>query len=62
MAELFEPTIDDEILEVERELNMRRIVYPRQVSAGKLTEDEALRRVMLLEAVLRRLEAIRDGG
>jgi hypothetical protein len=58
MADLFPFTLADEIHEVKRELAQRRRVYPRMVSAGTLRQDKADRQIAVMEAVLRRLEAL----
>ena len=55
MADLFPITLADEIAEVEREIDMRRVVYPRRVAAGKLAQDKADRQIEILECVLDRL-------
>jgi hypothetical protein len=39
------------LAELERELKMRREVFPRWVSAGKLKADVAERRIAIMEAV-----------
>lgn len=46
--------------EIERELNMRRQVYPRQVDAGKMTHADADRKIRILEALKDLLETLRD--
>lgn len=45
------------IVEVERELTVRRSVYPKLVLAGKLTQGEADRRMTALRCALYYLEA-----
>ena len=57
MTELFGPTLQDQIAEIERELRMRRNAYPRLVSEHKLTQDRADRQLALMEAVLLTLRA-----
>lgn len=42
------------IAELERELSLRRRVYPRWVTAGKLEADTAQRRILLFEAAIAR--------
>ena len=38
---LIEPTIDDAIAEIDRELQVRARVYPQWVSRGKVTQEKA---------------------
>lgn len=54
------PTVDDVrhediIEELERELAMRRKVYPRWITSGKIDQVTATRRILVLEAALERL-------
>lgn len=53
-----EVELEEQIAEVQRELGMRRKVYPRFVAAGKITQDAADRRVAVLEAVLETLQRL----
>lgn len=55
MAELFEIPIREQIACVERELAMRRTVYPRRVASGHMTQTLADRETGRMEAVLRSL-------
>jgi hypothetical protein len=41
---------------IERELKMRRRVYPRWVSTGKMSQPQANREIALMEAILARLQ------
>ena len=41
MNELFPPTLDDAIAEVERELRVRERAYPRFVANGTVTQARA---------------------
>lgn len=41
--------------EAQREAFMRRRVYPNQVRAGKMTQEDADRRIDLMEAIVTRL-------
>lgn len=43
------------IVEAQRELDMRRQVYWSQVRAGKKLQDEADKRIALMQAIVRRL-------
>jgi hypothetical protein len=47
-----------QIAEVERELAMRRAVYPRWVAAGRVKQDAADARVIAMEAVLATLRGL----
>lgn len=44
-------TLTTKLKAVERELAMRRAVYPHQVKAGKMTEHEADRQISIFEAI-----------
>lgn len=46
-------SIHSQILEADRELALRRTVYPRQVGAGKMRQSEA-------DLLIARMEAIRE--
>lgn len=52
-------TIESQIACVRREISMRRKVYPRWVSAGKMTQDEADRQIATMEAAMATLESVR---
>ena len=43
---------DDKITELERELQVRRRVYPRWIQTGKINREQAHRRIITLEAIL----------
>jgi len=55
-------TIDDEIACAERELRLRRRVYPRWVEQGKINQDKAEREIDLMKRILKRLAQVRDRG
>ena len=42
----------DKVAELERELQVRRRVYPRWIQTGKLSRELAHRRIITLEAIL----------
>ncbi len=44
--------LDDKIAELERELGMRRTLYPKWVASGKLAQHQAHRQIITLEAIL----------
>ncbi|OAM73741.1 hypothetical protein [Devosia elaeis] len=53
-------SIGAQIMEVEYELAMRRSVYQRQVSTGKMKRAEATLHTEQMEAVLATLKFVRD--
>jgi hypothetical protein len=58
VTQLFPPTIDEEITEIEREIKLRRRVYPRLVADKRTTQQVADRRIEILESVAQRLRAL----
>ena len=50
-------TLDEQIREIGRELGLRRGVYPRLVSQGKMKQEEATRHLEVIEAVYENLKA-----
>jgi hypothetical protein len=46
------PNLDEQIASVERELGMRRQVYPRRVADNKMTQAHADLEIRRMEAVL----------
>ena len=57
--DLFKPTLDEQIVEVEREITYRIRVYDRLISAGKMTKPKAERHIDIMRAVLATLEGVR---
>ena len=55
MSQLFSPTLEEQIKEVEREIALRKSVYPRWIEKGKLKPDKAARQIETMEAVARSL-------
>lgn len=53
-------TLQDQIAEVHREIEMRKRTYIRMVDQGKMTAGEADRRTTVMIAVLLTLEELRD--
>jgi hypothetical protein len=45
---------------IERELKMRRRVYPRLVERGKMSQDKASEEILLIEAVIRTLRQLAE--
>jgi len=56
MTDLFAITVDDMVGELEREIVLRKRVYPKWVDAKKLSRSEADRRIELLEATVNYLK------
>jgi hypothetical protein len=54
------PKIAEQIAELRRERNMRRRVYPKLISSGKLKPNEAQYSNQCLEAAITTLEFMRD--
>lgn len=48
------------IEEAQREAFMRRRVYPNQVRAGRMSQEDADRRIDLMEAIVTRLTRTAD--
>lgn len=44
--------------EAEREINMRAQVYPRQVRAGKMSQDSADRRIAIMKEIAAEYKAL----
>jgi hypothetical protein len=62
MPDLFPVSLADMIREVERELKMRRNLYPTwKQNAGIVKRNQLDRQYAVLEAVLTKLEEERDG-
>ena len=49
-------TVSKQEKEVQREIAMRKKVYPGLVAKGKMTETEAAQRIAVMEAVLQTLQ------
>lgn len=58
MAELFAPSLADQIECVKREIAMRESVYPRWVGARKMTQAKADRELACMRAVLETLQSM----
>lgn len=61
MANYYRIIITEQIDCVERELRFRGYVYPRRVSAGKMTQAQADQQISHMQAVLQTLQHVRDG-
>lgn len=53
-------TLDQQIAEVNREIAMRRRVYPRLVASGKMTQEQADQRIAAMHAVHTTLSNLLD--
>lgn len=62
MADLLPITVADQIAELERELKMRRRVYPRHITSGMLTQDKADRQIAVLESAIATLRMLMPTG
>ena len=51
-------SVEQQIAAVQREIRMREHVYPRRISAGKMTQKLADRELAAMRAVLATLEAL----
>lgn len=65
MADLFGGTLpitlDAQVKEIEREIALRRRVYPRWTEAGKLSQAAADRQIAVMEAVAATLRLVGEG-
>lgn len=52
-------SLDDQVKAVEREIGMRRRVYPYRVSTNKMTQAQADRETRAMEAVLESLHRLK---
>lgn len=55
-------SLERQLAAVQRELGMRRAVFPRRVLAGKMAQSEADEELAAMEAVLATLRRIRSGS
>lgn len=53
-------SLQDQIAEVHREIEMRKQVYMKRIDQGRMTPEEAEMRTLNMAAVLRTLERVRD--
>lgn len=51
MADLFPISWRDMIAELDREIDTRRRVYPRWISDGRISQEDADRRVAILKRI-----------
>lgn len=57
---MFEPTLQDQIICIRREIAMRNKVYPRWIENGKMKQDKAAWEVKCMENVLESLHRLVD--
>lgn len=55
------PTLEEQIREVQREINLRREVYPRFIRNGVVTEARANRQMAAMTAALDTLKRLKEG-
>lgn len=58
MSQLFAPSLDEQILCLEREIAMRTKVYPRWVESKKMTEAKANREIEVMKAAVESLRSL----
>lgn len=57
MSDLFPISIEDEIQELEREVSLRKRVYPRWVFQGRISQAKADRQIAVMQSIINRLKA-----
>lgn len=62
LTDLLPITLDDQISEVRREIEMRKQVYGRRVAAGSMNRRKADFQIDVMRAVLATLEKARGGN
>lgn len=55
-------TIDTQIAAADRELGMRRAVYPRRVAAKQMTQAKATAETEAMEAIVATLRLVKEKG
>lgn len=60
MSGLFQPTLDEQIGELKRELEMRAKVFPGRVAMRAMSQAKADRQVALMQAALESLHRLKD--
>ena len=55
-------TIEDQIKAVEREIGMRRRVYPNWVASKRMSQEKADKEIAAMEAVLETLKKVQKQG
>jgi hypothetical protein len=62
VAELFPPNLAEQIACLEREIVLRRRLYPSWVRAHRLSQPKADREIACMEAALASLRRLEAGG
>lgn len=52
MTDLLPVSLEEEIAAVEREIGLRKRVYPGRVQARRMSQDRAEREIQIMEAIL----------
>lgn len=60
MSDLLPITLQEEIAELEREIGLRRRVYPNFVRSGRLKQAKADRQIAVMESAIRRLTTLAE--
>jgi signal recognition particle subunit SEC65 len=55
VADLFPPAIGELVACAEREVRFREYVYPRRITAGRMTTEKAEREIALMKAIVEEL-------
>ena len=55
MSDLFPVTVEDMLAECEREIALRRRVYPRWIETGRISQQKADRQIEVLKALVMHL-------
>ena len=50
--DMFAPTLAEMVKEAERELALRRRVYPRRIAAKQMKQEQADRQIQVMEAIV----------
>lgn len=60
MPDFFPVSLEEEIAAVEREISLRKRVYPGRVLSNRMKTDRAEREIQCMEAVLERLKRLKE--
>ena len=56
--ELFPIELDDEVAELEREIRLRKRVYPEFIAARRLSQAKADRQIAVMQSAIDRLKGL----
>jgi len=59
VSDLFEPSLQEMIVDAEREVRMRINVYPKLVINGRMKQDDADRKIAIMRAIVERLRGLK---